>query len=321
MDPFTVPWPELPGRRLAGKHGEYWAAERTFGRGAVQGRVPLEAALALTGRAASLLGLDESLLGFDVRRATFLDIETTGLSMGTGTIAFLVGLGWFEGEDFVVEQIFVDRLENEPAALSAMLDRLAERPLLVTFNGKTFDVPVLRTRLVLGRLPSAMGGGGRLDLLHASRGLYRRRVGDCSLGSLERSVLGFEREGDIPGEVIPEIFVQYLRTGRTDRMHDVFHHNLLDVASMASLLGALAELETGTHGEAAAHADDLVSLARVRLRHGDEDGAAAILGRTAGGDCPDHRMESRLALAVMAQIVAARHGKIAPVERAPVPAV
>jgi hypothetical protein len=308
-DPVAEPGPEgdappaaLPGEEMDNPLGRLWVRSRPFPSMHEQGTAPLCAALDFTGDMAALFSLDDSLAHFDVRRAVFLDIETTGLSLGTGTIAFLVGLGWFEQDAFRVRQLFVNRLENEPAVLHDLLGRLEGGPPIVTFNGKTFDVPVLRTRLALNRMPGALDAGGHLDLLHATRRLYKRRIGDCSLDSVERAVLGFHREGDIPSELIPEIFVDYLRTGSAERVHGVFHHNLLDVASMAALMGRMAELARGLEeGPPGGDLDDLVSLARIGLRRGEHDRAVHLLDHTSGSICAEHRVESRMHLAVLAR--------------------
>jgi uncharacterized protein YprB with RNaseH-like and TPR domain len=274
-----------------------WLRERRHVSGTLHGAIEISRGLDLGPAAAALVALDGTLHAFNVRSATFLDIETTGLSLGTGTVAFLIGLGFFDANDFVVRQLFVDRLENEPAVLASLLEVLAERPHLVTFNGKTFDVPVLKARLGLARMPPGIDAACHLDLLHSARRLYKRRIGDCSLDSCERSVLLYHREGDVPSELIPEIYVEYLRTGRPGRLTDVFHHNLIDVVSMAALAGHMASLvEAGDHD-----LDDLVSLARVQRRFGEEDEAAALWGRTSSSPSSEHRIESRLELALMAR--------------------
>jgi uncharacterized protein YprB with RNaseH-like and TPR domain len=297
-EPWTEPPVPLPGKLVRTERGEAWVREKLYEAGSLIGTAPVLKGLDLTAASAALLALDASLSDYDIRSATFLDIETTGLSMGTGTIAFLVGLGWYEEDAFHVRQLFVDRLENEPAVLGCLLETARARPHLVTFNGKTFDVPVLRARLALNRMPPDLDRAGHLDLLHSSRRLYKRRIGDCSLDSCERSILGFHREGDIPSELIPEIFVEYLRTGVPGRMHDVFHHNLLDVVSMAALLGRMIDLvdEERDHDP-----DDLVSLARVRLRHGEQEKAERIFSHTSCSGSSEHRIESHLELAVMAR--------------------
>jgi len=298
-EPWSEPPVPLPGAPIRTEHGEAWIRDKHYDSGSIHGTALVSGGLALTAGSASLLSLDDTMGRFDMAGATFLDIETTGLSMGTGTVAFLVGLGWYEDNDFHVRQLFVDRLENEPAVLHALLECVGRRPHLVTFNGKTFDVPVLRARLALNRMSTALERAGHLDLLHVARRLYKRRIGDCSLDSCERSVLGFHREGDIPGELIPEIFVEYLRTGRPGRMHDVFHHNLLDVVSMAALAGRMADLIE--RRESHEDMDDLVSLARVRLRHGDDEDAERIFTEASSSTSSEHRIESRLELAIMAR--------------------
>jgi len=288
----------IPGEMVRGPLGDLWMRERRYEPGALHGTAEIMAGLGLAGEEAALIALDEGLRSFDMRRSTFLDVETTGLSLGTGTIAFLVGLGWFADGGFCVRQLFVDRIENEPAVLGAMIEALGPRPMLVTFNGKSFDVPVLRSRLTLCRMDADLGGAGHLDLLHASRRLWKRRIGDCSLDSCERAVLGLEREGDVPGELIPEIFLEYLQTGSPGRIPDVFHHNLLDVVSMAALAGRMSEL---VQSRSCGDMDDVVSLAHVRLRHGEREGAEKDFACAAGSTSSDHRIESNLALAILAR--------------------
>jgi len=170
---------------------------------------------------------------------SFFDLETTGLSGGTGTIAFLAAVGYFEANRFFVTQVFIDDFPGEPAFLDFTINTLAERPRLVTYNGAAFDLPLLRTRCVMNSVP--VPEFTHIDALHFSRRLWRRTLGSCSLQALEANVLGEAREEDVPGFLIPRLWLEY--SGSTGNpggeslaaMERVARHNALDVRSLARL--------------------------------------------------------------------------------------
>jgi hypothetical protein len=171
---------------------------------------------------------------------SFFDLETTGLSGGTGTIAFLAAVGFFEGGDFLITQVFMDDFPGEPSFLDFSINLLAQRPHLVTYNGAAFDLPLLRTRCVMNgiRVPEFR----HIDVLHATRRLWRRTLGSCSLQAMEAGVLGEGREDDVPGFLIPRLWLEYSGSsaeGARDSlplMGKVVDHNALDVKSLARLL-------------------------------------------------------------------------------------
>jgi uncharacterized protein len=170
----------------------------------------------------------------------FLDTETTGLSGGTGTLVFLVGGGYFEGDRFVLNQYFLRSPSDERAMLAALSDDVARHPGLVTFNGRAFDVPLLETRYILNRQRPPFHGAPHLDLLPAARRLWRGSLDSCSLGSLEGSVLGVRRDqADVPGGLIPIIYRDYLQSGNAVEMPRIFYHNQVDVLSMVVLAAHL----------------------------------------------------------------------------------
>jgi uncharacterized protein YprB with RNaseH-like and TPR domain len=173
-------------------------------------------------------------------RLLYLDTETTGLSGGTGTYAFLVGVGFFEGETFEVRQYFMRDLDEEPALLAALDPLLRDMDGLVTYNGTGFDVPLLETRFVLARRrwPEA---AFHLDLLPAARRLWSGRLPDCRLGTVEQHALGFTREGDLPGALIPSVYFEYLRRKAPGELPRVFEHNRHDILSLAALAGWVAD--------------------------------------------------------------------------------
>ena len=197
------------------------------------GRAPVYAAKHVDCTLLSLLALDPVLARVDFARALYLDTETTGLSGGTGTVAFLVGLAAFDEHGLFVEQILVRRLGEEAPMLAHVRERIEAASALVTFNGKTFDMPLLRTRFLMSRMPPP-GDKPHLDLLHVARRIHGR---GNRLTMLEERVLGYLREGDVPSGEVSERYLHFLRTGRESALLGVVEHNAQDVISMAALLG------------------------------------------------------------------------------------
>ncbi len=175
-----------------------------------------------------------------LEKTLFLDTETTGLAGGTGTYAFLVGLGYFTHDRFVVKQILMRDYNEELALLHVVEQELQEKETVVSFNGKVFDLPLLHTRFALARLGfQGASGKAHYDLLPLSRRLWRHRLASCSLVSLEENILGLRRSGDIPGYEIPQRYFDFLQTGRGALLQDIVEHNFLDIVSMAALLHRL----------------------------------------------------------------------------------
>jgi hypothetical protein len=174
------------------------------------------------------------------RRLLYLDTETTGLAGGTGTYAFLVGVGFFDGDDFEVRQFFMRDLDEEPALLSALEAMFREFDGFVTYNGAGFDLPLLETRFVLGRRRFP-GEVFHVDLLGPARRLLSASLADCRLGTVEQSVLRFIRDEDLPGALIPTVYFEYLRRKRPDELPRIFEHNRHDILSLAALTGWVAD--------------------------------------------------------------------------------
>jgi hypothetical protein len=204
-----------------------------------------------------------------VERAVFLDTETTGLSGGTGTVAFLVGTGRVEGDRFVVRQYAMRDYPDEPAMLDALAEDLGDAPL-VTFNGRSFDWPLLTTRWHLHRMSPRPRA--HIDLLPTARRLWARTLPSRSLGALERWVLGLHRTDDLPGWRIPGAWFDYLRTGRAEEVALAFHHNETDIVSMLALWGAVTRVLLDPSSVRHAQSDPL-GAARFLLEIGDMAGA------------------------------------------------
>ncbi len=178
----------------------------------------------------------------DPDRWLFLDTETTGLAGGSGTYAFLVGLAWWDGGGLEIEQFFMREYSEERALLCALRERIAVRPVLVTFNGKSFDWPLLETRYRMSRKISVPTPRAHLDFLHPARNLWRLRLGSVRLSELERHVLGWDRGADLLSGLIPQIYFDYLRGGPPERLVPVLNHNQLDLRGLAALSSRVLSL-------------------------------------------------------------------------------
>lgn len=216
-------------------HGPLLVARREYQLHVRHGELPLRAALEAPADVLRLLGRQPQAESAP-RRLLYLDTETTGLAGGTGTYAFLVGAGCFEGDRFVLTQYFMRDLDEEPALICAMEGLLREFDGVVTYNGRGFDLPLLETRFVLARRPWP-DHLWHLDLLAPARRLWSARLPDCRLATIEAHVLGLARVDDVAGALIPSLYFQYLRTRRGEEMRRVFEHNRLDVLSLVTLIG------------------------------------------------------------------------------------
>ena len=190
----------VPGREEATPWGTCFSVEGRVAETGFHGCRFMDELAAVDMERLALLGNEPRLARCSPGDGLFLDTETTGLSGGTGTVAFLIGAGWFDGEDFRTVQIFARDFEEERAALFFLRDLVRDRRFLVTFNGKAFDLGVLSARFVLNRLPDPLSSLPHLDLLHPARRLFRHRLESCRLASLEENLLRFRREGDHPGD-------------------------------------------------------------------------------------------------------------------------
>ncbi|MBN1264879.1 MAG: ribonuclease H-like domain-containing protein [Anaerolineales bacterium] len=221
--------------------------------------------------------------GLDAANLVFLDTETTGLAGGAGTLAFLIGVGYVRQDFFLLRQYFLRSPGEEAAMLSVLEEDLGSQPVFVTYNGRTFDIPLLETRALVGlRKRWRLSAHPHIDLLHLTRRMWRKVLPDCRLSTVERSLLGVERTGqDIPGAEIPAIYLDYLQRGDTTGIQRVCYHNEIDILSLISLLIQLAErfsqedLSRLPDGE-------VLALARWYERAGEEDSAEAALRRALG---------------------------------------
>jgi uncharacterized protein YprB with RNaseH-like and TPR domain len=197
------------------------------------------------------------------RDIVFLDTETTGLAGGTGTHVFLVGIGRFSGPALVVRQFFMRHPGDERALLAALAREIGDVELLVTYNGRAFDVPLLETRYRLHGRAFNQPFAHR-DLLAATRAIWKHRLPSCALAEIERAILGVERLVDAPGWLIPQLYFGYLRSRQIDALEPVFEHNRADIVSLARLAALVQLYEAGL--EQPAHEIDRLAVALHRLR-------------------------------------------------------
>ncbi len=229
----------------------------------------------------------DMLLASDPAEWLFLDTETTGLAGGSGIYAFLVGLAWWDSGGLQVEQFFMRDFGEEHSLLLALDERMAKRRVLVTFNGKSFDWPLLETRFRMTRAIAPRVPAAHLDLLHPARQLWRPRLNSVRLAELERHVLcvstgsrlDWTRENDVDSAMIPELYFSYVRGGAAEPLVPVFQHNQMDLRGLAALAGRIFEMIGGpqSNGDGTAEATssatdhplDLYGLSRLLDRRGE----------------------------------------------------
>ena len=213
---------------------------------------------------------DEMPESFDPTRILYLDTETTGLMGGAGTVAFEVGLGWLTEEGFELHQYVMRDYPEEQFLLRHVADTAERFDVICTFNGKSFDVPLLRDRFLLNRIRTNCLDKPHIDLLHIARRVWKLRLKKCNLSHLEEAILGYPRVDDLPGAEVPERFFRYLKTGDFSLLEDVLEHNAQDVCSMCTLLSHMCRMYE--RPEELHHGEDIFSMgvALERMRHPEE---------------------------------------------------
>jgi uncharacterized protein len=299
-DPLDGEWRESSGHR-------YVVVERSYPPGHRHGCAVVADSAPDHSGCWPVLSLLEPSIG--QARLLFVDLETTGLAGGAGTYAFLVGCGWFENASFRVRQFVLARHGAERALLEDVAVTAAEAGALVTYNGKTFDMPLLETRFLFHRMAVPFAGMPHVDLLHAARRLWRDRpVADvapratCCLSTLEESILGHVREHDVPGYAIPSRYFQYVRSGDQHPLAAVLEHNRLDLLSLALLTARTAHL-LDAGADAAQTAREAYGLGCLYLRGGRVQDARACFARASSMEAIDSSTaaEALRAFAVLAR--------------------
>lgn len=280
----------LGGRVIRNRFGEFVLATEEFDLGKLHRDLRLRSFWKLKGELLAKVCSPRKSAGvrtcprpFNLKEAVFFDCETTGLAGGAGTYAFLVGLGYLSGDQFRVEQYFMEDFHQERAVLAAVAEKMNGFEFLVSYNGKCFDMPLLETRWTVNRIDFDSDRWFHLDLLHPSRRLWKRRIGDCSLGSIEQQVLGVGREIDVPSFLIPQIYFDYLRTGQAEALIPVFRHNSHDIVSLLKLAVAIDGALEALGPLALDDPMDLYSLGRIHQSLGDHNAGVGCFERALTG--------------------------------------
>ena len=221
----------LGAELVEGANGGYILRRVRYAYGAIYGEYTVE-------NIEKAFDLEEKLL--------FLDTETTGL--GSVACPFLIGLAYFTNEHLVLEQYFMRDVDDESAVLDDIVSKFSGMTV-VSYNGKSFDVPLIKARCTINAINYGKFAQKQTDLLHLSRRIWKKRLENCKLTTIEEEILRLTREDDIPGSVIPEMYKRYLDTGRSDEMQQVIEHNESDVVSMSVLLGKLIRIEEDPCGQ------------------------------------------------------------------------
>lgn len=261
----------IPGEAVGDEEARFWLVREDFPLTHQQGKLTLGAALDSVSKHIAFSACDEELADFDPRTACFVDTETIGLAGGSGTVAFLVGVGYFVENAFRLDQCFMRDFDEEAPMLAYLAERFAQCSTVVGYNSKSFDVPLLRTRFIQNRIRFRGDALPHLDLVHAARRFWKRRLQDCSLGNIEREVLGVERLGDVPSHLIPQMWFDYLRSEDARPMRKVFYHHKMDILSLVALTGWLSQCLSTPDGGGFEHTEDRLSLVRIHFRQKNYD--------------------------------------------------
>src|SRR5579864_7193231 len=280
----------MPGEEIETGHGKHFETETFYSRHRRHGSADIGSLAELPPDLLETIS-NGSVRDIPPHEWAFLDTETTGLAGGTGTCAFLVGVGRITPEGFRVRQFFMRDYSEEGSLLDALARHLEPFQVLITYNGRTFDQPLLETRYRLNRARPPFARMEHLDLLYGARRLWKLRYESCRLVDLENQVLGVEREGDVPGALIPYLYFEYLRTQRAARLLPVFHHNATDILTLACLTGivpfAFKDAFKDPGNLPFRHGSEIAGIARWLRQAGDLEQARNMFRSAIGADLSD----------------------------------
>src|SRR5215469_775629 len=294
--PIPPPRPERPPRYpveefLSGEVvrtplGEHFETERVWERHRRHGSVDISDLSALPDDLLDPLSVGE-IANAAPERWAFLDTETTGLAGGTGTYAFLIGVGSIDATGFRLRQFFMRDYSEEPSLLYRLAEHLSQFDVLITYNGKAYDQPLLETRFRMVRARHPFDRLPHLDLLFGARRLWKLRLESCRLMDLENQILGVERQGDLPGEMIPYCYFEFLRTKQAFRLVPIFHHNAIDILSLACLTAIVPFAFRRPEEAPLRHGADMIGLGRWLKQAGRDEEALQVFRRAVDLGLPD----------------------------------
>ena len=284
--PIPTPEDYLTGQDVETELGRHFETEKLYERHRRHGSIGIADLEDLPG---DLLQPISSGLIADVppSKWCFLDTETTGLAGGSGTYAFLVGVGRITPEGFRVRQFFMRDFGEEASQLSALHEHLKSFEVLITYNGRTYDQPLLETRFRMVRQRPPFAALEHLDLLFGARRLWNLRFDSCRLVDLESQILGVERQGDLPGELIPYVYFEYLRTQEIFKLLPIFHHNAMDILTLACLTAIVPRAFQAPEQAEFAHGAEMVGLARWWRQAEQHEKALALFRQALDRMLPD----------------------------------
>ena len=253
------------------------------------GKIVISAGLDIKGDILSCLSKENAFENLDLSTALFIDLETTGLSGGSGVIPFLVGMGYYRDDRFYVAQYFLGELAEEERMIKELGRFFSEMNFqsVVTYNGKSFDIPILETRFILSRQPFLLSELPHLDFLYSARSLWRHKYENCRLYHLAREVVEADRSEDIPSAEIPWMYFQYLNTGNFELIEPILYHNQEDILSLLGvvIVGSLIFSEKGEKGFV--DAMDLYGAAKIMENVGDIEKSVQYYRRALNGKLSD----------------------------------
>ena len=277
---------DLPGALVTTTQGQHWEIEEQY---AQHGNVDTAHLARLPAHLLNAIS-NGAIPDVPPERWAFLDTETTGLAGGTGTVAFLVGVGRITAAGFAVRQFFMRDFGEEASQLTALAEHLSNFDVLVTYNGKSFDAPLLETRYRMTRTPHPLARLEHVDLLHGARRLWKLRFESCRLVELEQRVLGYTRVGDVPGEMIPQLYYDFVKRPRPALLAPVFEHNRLDIVSLACLTAIVPRAFHEPHEIELNSGQELIGLGRWLVAAERFDDGLALMRRGIDYAIPDDLM-------------------------------
>lgn len=251
----------------------------------------------------------------------FLDTETTGLSRGAGTVAFLVGVGFIKGREMIVRQYLMRDYDEEAFVLRHVLEHFKTDTILVTFNGRAFDMPLLQSRFIMQRIRTDIGSIAHVDLLHTARRVWKLRLSSCRLSTLEEHIYGEPRVDDLPGAEVPQRYFDYLKTHDFSLLEDILKHNAQDIVTLLRLLYTLSELHENPMS--AEFVQDIFSLGCVYEKRGRiqtaracyraaDAGSMSALSRERLAYCLNRDHEPQEAARIYEKMIQSRQGGAKP---------
>jgi len=273
----------LGGVEISNDFGSYSLIEKKYPVDAKHGIANLFDFIELTPDLLASLDNNASLAEISLRKTLFIDTETTGLSGGVGVFAFLIGVGFYDNDQFILRQYFMNDFDEEAAILNDLKVLAKKYSLVVSYNGKSYDLPLLNSRNIYQGIRAPFDHLLHFDLLHTVRRLWQHRLSECSLATAEKEILQVSRHGDIPGHLIPSRYFNYLKTRDATEMQPVLYHNQQDILSMLCLL-ALAMQTVRAPSQYCQSAKDRLSVGKTFERCGKPEQAIRLYREAISGN-------------------------------------